>query len=536
MLISNSNIKVDRDVCFACGKCVEHCIMDNLRLSLGPCRTACPIHMNCQGYIRLISQGKYEEAATELRKYSPFSGILGYVCSRPCESACERNEIGDGAVNIRAIKRYLTDAYPDIALSPPEMEKDTGKKVAVIGSGPAGLTAAYELKIKGHQVTVYEAAPEIGGLLYYGIPDFRLPADEIKETIRMLEEIGILFKTSTAIGKTISFEEIENQFDGIILAVGSGSAAKIGIPGENEDGVVLALDLLKKVKDGRKDDYTGKSVIIIGGGNTAADAAIVCRRLGAADVRMVCIERRSEMPAFEWELQACEEEGICFETGWGPQRINRKSNGKLEVELSHCLSILDDEGLFNPSLDECSFFSLEADEIIVAIGQNGRHKGIPSNLVAPGANGFSIDADTLQSMANPKVFVCGDALTGPKTVVDAMASGREAACSADRLLNGEGMKWGRDFWKGPYIKEFQSDLTRAKGGARGDFERTPANLRTLFYQVEKNMTKEQALEEAERCLSCGRAAEINKTCWYCLPCEIECPVDALQVRIPYLVR
>jgi len=396
--------------------------------------------------------------------------------------------------------------------------------------------AAYELSVKGHRVTVYEAASEPGGLMYYGIPGFRLPVGEISKTVRMLEEMGIQFKTGVALGKNISFEEIERRFEAIIFAIGSGSSAKLGLPGEDEEGVRPALGFLKAVKEGQPLNLSGKSILIFGGGNTAADAAIVCRRLGAEDVRIACIERRSEMPAFEWELQECDEDDVCFDTGWGPNRIIRKGNGKFEIELSRCLSILDDSGNFCPCLDDRSGIALEADEIIMAVGQNRNYPGIPTDFFKSGTNKFAVDAMTLQSKPNPKVFICGDALAGPSSVVDAMASGQEAACSADRFLQGDGLRWGRDFWKGYYIPEFQSDLSRAKGKPRGIVERTPANLRTLWDEVEKTMSAGQAKEEAERCLSCGRAAEVNKTCWYCLPCEIECPVDALQVRIPYLVR
>ena len=220
-MISDVNIKVKRDLCYACGVCVERCIMDNLRLSLAPCRQACPLDINCQGYVRLIAQGREKEAAEELRLHTPFGAILGRVCSHPCEAVCERGDI-DGPVHIRALKRYLADAYPEISHRVPPLAPDTGLTVDIVGSGPAGLSAAYVLGQQGHRVTVLESAPEPGGLLRYGIPSFRLPTETLKRTVSTLEEMGVRFQTGKNVGQDLELDGLEREADAVILAMGAG--------------------------------------------------------------------------------------------------------------------------------------------------------------------------------------------------------------------------------------------------------------------------------------------------------------------------
>lgn len=537
MLNADINIYVNRDLCYACGICIDRCIMDNLRLSLAPCRTACPLSMNCQGYIRLIAQGKERKAAEEMRNYTPFGGILGRICTHPCEDVCERQSGGDGAVHIRALKRYLADSYPDLAGSLPAIGKDTGRHAAIVGSGPAGLMAAYELRTKGHRVTIFESAPELGGLLRYGIPGFRLPLSEVDQAVNMLQKMGVQIRTGETIGQRVEFEELERNFDAVVLAIGASLPVSLGIPGEDLGGVIQALEFLKQTKEGTPPPL-GESVVVIGGGNTAVDVALVCRKLGARDVQVVCLESCFEdMPAFDLEIWEAEEEGIKIMNGWGPQRIVKKSNGKVGIEFSECLSIFDGDGNFSPKLKNSCELTLEADSIVLGVGQRISVEGIPSWLLDSGTGRLAADSLTLQSAGSQKVFVCGDFLTGSSSVVDAMASAREAAISTDRFILGDGLKWGRDFWNiNGYLKKYQSDVSRAKGGQRASLERIPVNQRSLNDDVEKVLSPGKAKEEAERCLSCGRAVEANQTCWSCLPCEIECPVDALQVRMPYQIR
>ena len=530
---SDVNIFIHRDKCFVCGICVERCIMDNLRMYLAPCRAACPIHMNCQGYVRLIAEGKEEEAAKEMRKDLPFAGIIGRVCSHPCEEQCERRKLDSQAVHIRALKRYLADSHLAIAQEPAPAVRESGKRVAVVGSGPAGLMAAHELAAKGHAVTIFDSAPEPGGMLRWGIPAFRLPSSEIMRSLRMLEKMGVVFETGRTLGRELDAEKLEREWDAVLLATGGGPAAKLGIPGEDLPGVYQGLDLLRTVREGQVLNM-GKNVMVIGGGNTAVDAALTCRKMGAEEVSLVCLEERGKMPAFPAEIEEALEEGIKIQDCWGPRKILKKGNDGLTIELSRCLRVFDEKGLFCPELDTTCGLSPSAESVVVAVGQRADFSDYPVEMRPSKGNGVP-DLLTLQTK-QPKVFAAGDMVTGPRSVIEAMAQGKEAAVSIDRFLSGETLRWGRAYWGGAYIADFPVDKSGAISRARAMLPRLPIQARNLKGEVEKTLDQKAAREEAERCLNCGRPGEVNQTCWYCLPCEIECPVDALEVRLPYLVR
>jgi NADPH-dependent glutamate synthase beta subunit-like oxidoreductase len=531
---SDVNIFIHRDKCHVCGICIERCILDNLRMYLAPCRSACPIHMNCQGYVRLIAQGKEEEAAKEARKDLPFAGIIGRVCTRPCEDQCERKKVDQGAVHIRALKRYLADVRPDIVHEPAPAPKQSGKKVAIVGSGPAGLMAAYELAAKGHGVTVFDAASEPGGMLRWGIPAFRLPSAEIARAVRMLEEMKVHFQTGRRLGKELDAEKLESEWDALLLATGGGPALSLGIPGEGLPGVFQGLDLLRQVREG-KTPRVGKSVIVIGGGNTAVDAALTCRKLGAEEVNLICLEERTQMPAFAAEVEEAAEEDIKIQNGWGPRKIMPHGQGSLRLEISRCLRIFDEGGRFSPQLDNFCGLSPSAESVIIAIGQQADLSALPGELQTSGRVTPIADRLTLQTR-RAKVFAAGDMAFGPQSVIEAMGQGREAAVSIDRFLRGDTLRWGRAYGDGTCITDFPIDRAGAILRPRAVLPRLPVESRKAHIEVERTLGSKEAREEAERCLNCGRPGEVNQTCWYCLPCEIECPVDAMEVRLPYLVR
>ena len=530
---SNLNIVVNRDTCTVCGVCVETCIMDNLRMHLSPCRNACPLHVNAQGYVRLIAEGKEKEAATLLREDLPFAGIIGRICNRPCEERCERIKVDGQAVHILALKRYLADKMPEIINEPSKICPPSGKRIAIVGAGPAGMMAAHDLAAKGHFVTLFDRASEPGGMLRWGIPEFRLSRDVMSQSIRMLEEMKIEFKMGYMVGKELDIDKLEQEWDSVLLATGAGSAVQLHVPGEDMENVYRGIDFLGEVRRGNK-PQVGKSVIVIGGGNTAVDAALTCRKLGAQEVSIICLEDIKEMPAFEWEIAEAREEGVTIQDCWGLKKIYR-DNGKLGAELSRCLRVFDDEGRFAPTLEnECGLMP-SADTIVVAIGQQSDLSGIPDDLVNTHKKSISVDPITFQTTRG-KIFSAGDVTGGIQSVVHAMAQGREAAVSIDRFLEGEGLGWGRKYWDGICITDFPVDTSQATPHKRSQLPRIPIEQRTLIDEVEKTMDARDARLQAERCLNCGYPAEINQTCWSCLPCEIECPVDALEVRMPYHIR
>jgi NADPH-dependent glutamate synthase beta subunit-like oxidoreductase len=394
--------------------------------------------------------------------------------------------------------------------------------------------AAYDLRVTGHTVRVFEALDQSGGMLRYGLPAFRLPTNEVDAALQMLEIMGVVFQTATPVGKSIEWGVLLEDYDAVILALGLGQSAQLGFKGEGLPDVWRGLDFLRRARGGRMPEL-GDSVVVIGGGNTAVDAALTCRRVGVREVRLVCVESREAMPAFQAEIIEAIEEGVIIEAGWGPLEIEAQQ-GRLKVDFGSCLSLYDEEGNFNPKVSSECGMSLKTDTIILAVGQTIEASGLPLVLLEGGGRRLASECVTLQSPVESKVFVCGDATIGPASVVQAFASGAEAALSVNRFLSKEGLGWGRDFWSSGLCKEYEVDINRAKGGPRGALPRREVKDRHLMEETERTLSGETARIEAERCLSCGRPGELNRTCWYCLPCEIECPAKALEVRIPYLVR
>lgn len=522
------NIRIDRDKCTACGRCVEVCILDNLRLQLSPCRQACPIGMNCQGYIHHLAQGKAEKGLEKIRETVPFGRILGRVCSRPCEAVCNRIKVDQQPVAIRDLKRYLADQDGKPWLPP--ISEERPQKVAIVGAGPAGLTAAFFLRAAGFRVTLYDREAAPGGLMRWAIPEFRLPREVLDKDLSFLQTMKVEFAGNRILGKDLDLNRMEIEFDAVLLAVGAYGKMKLGLPEEDHWAVVPVLEFMKRVND-KKKPKVGERVLVIGGGNAAVDAAQTALRLGATQVRVVSLERREEMPAFPWSIYEAGEEGVHIQNGWGPEQFRMEEKKLTGVRFKKCLGVCDSRGFFSPTYDEKTTMDLPADMVIVAIGQKPETEGLNSSLY--GSAGILYDPVTLQT-PHSRVFSAGDFNRGSGTIVEAMAQGKEAALSIQRFLQGEDLYYGRGNGN-PYEVQFEPDLTRAKPCLHLAMPSLPISQRKDFQEVARGYSKEEAEAEAERCLDCGVPFGL-RTCWFCLPCEIECPEEALYVEIPYLLR
>ena len=524
----NDNIRIDRDKCTACGRCVEVCVLDNLRLQLSPCRQACPIGMNCQGYIHHLAKREMEKGLERVRETVPFAGILGRICSRPCEAVCNRIKVDQQPVAIRDLKRYLSDQDGKPWMPPVSLERL--QKVAIVGAGPAGLTAAFYLRAWGFRVTLYDKESAPGGLMRWAIPEFRLPQKVLDRELTFLEGMGVEFVGNRTLGQDLELEKVEQEYDAVLLALGAYGQTRLEIPGEDAQGILPVLQFMKKVRQ-KKPPQLGARVVVIGGGNAAVDTAQTALRLGAKKVHLVSLEKREEMPAFSWSIAEAEEEEINIQNGWGPQRFRLEGEKVAGVSFKKCVAMCDSRGIFCPSYDEKTTMDLPADTVILAIGQKTELE-----LVEPswhGPSGMRCHPITLQT-PNSKVFSAGDFIQGPKTIVEAMAHGKEAAISIQRLLQGEDLHYGRGNVT-PYELQFEPDLSRAQTRSRVAMPTLPGSQRKGFQEVAKGYSQEAAIAEAERCLNCGVPFGL-RTCWFCLPCEIECPEKALYVEIPYLLR
>jgi NADPH-dependent glutamate synthase beta subunit-like oxidoreductase len=478
-----------------------------------PCKVNCPAHNDVQGYVSLAAKGKYREALQLIKETSPFPSICGRVCHHPCESDCNRKQI-DAPLSIQPIERFIADhdfsgGKPYI----PKIKAPREEKVAIIGSGPAGLTAAYCLVREGYRVTVFEKLPVAGGMMSVGIPEYRLPRDMISREIKVIQDMGAEIKTGITFGRDVSLKSLKQDgYQAVFLATGLHRDRRLNMEKEDLKHVLKGVDFLRDVSLGHP-VWIGKKVVVVGGGNVAIDAALTSIRKGAMEVCLVCLEQRDEMPAWEHEIQEALEEGIEIINGYGPNKFIEK-NGKLSgIELKRCTSVFDEKGVFNPTYDTADLTALEADTMIVAIGQAAdlsfaEQQGI---AVSPGGR-LTADPVTLQTPIQG-VFAGGDAYHGPKSVVEAIGSGKEAAISIDRYLKGLSLCVDRETrWQAitkPVIEKYTLS-------PRTDMHRLDPRERVKgFAEVRLGFTEEMTLQEAKRCVSCG-------TC-----CIQACPYDAI---------
>ncbi|AEF93696.1 Glutamate synthase (NADPH) [Desulfotomaculum nigrificans CO-1-SRB] len=485
---------------------------------VAPCKAACPAGINVQGYVQLIKSGKYIDAWKMIYKEMPFPAICGRICAHPCQTACNRGKI-DQPVQIATLKRFAADvAYQNIDQLPlPEKEADREEKVAVIGSGPSGLSAARFLAQKGYKVTIFEALPVTGGMMRVGIPEYRLPKKWVDLEVGLIEKLGVEIKLNTALGKDITIDGLFSQgYKAIFLGVGAQKGLKLNVPGEDLNGVVPAVDMLRRIGLGEKVDL-GRKVLVIGGGNVAMDAARVSRRLGA-EVHVLSLEAEGKLPASAEEIREAIEEGITFHYATGVKKVN--GNGRVTgLTAVNVLSMFDEQGRFAPTYgDQLTEFT-EVDSVVVAIGQTPDLSFVGDKPLAnERGNRLVADPDTLATNV-PGIFAGGDAFTGPRLLIDAVGAGKRAAESIHRYLQGEDLKAGRTFKipeeKIAPLRQQTNEVPVEPAVVQGY---APAAARAdNFEEVALGFNEEQAKAEAERCLNCAVCSECLQCVDACLP-------------------
>lgn len=516
-----NNIHYPKEVLDQMNEIVQDCMGD----APAYCQATCPLHTDVKGYVNLIAEEKYSDSINLIREKLFLPASLGRICSHPCEDSCKRNDAYKEPMSIALLKRFVADNYDDENNWSLDIEPSTGKKVAVIGAGPAGAQAALDLRKKGHDVEIFERLEVVGGMMRVGIPEYRLPRDVIDFEYSLLSKLGVKLHMGVEIGKDKSFDELKNEFDAVVMAIGAHKGVVIPVEGHEAKGVLNAVDFLREVSLTRNADI-GKRVAVIGGGNVAIDVARSARRVGAEQVYMLCLEERDGMPAHGWEVDEAIEEGIILHDAFGPEKITSSDGNVTGLEIKKCLSVIDADNNFNPEFDADNKILLEVDQVIFAVGQAVDSSFVGESMEIQRGGRFTVDDTTLQSKID-NVFVAGDAAGKSVIVIEAMAEGRKAAISIDRFLSGSDMTEAREnertyeTWLETEIKETDEDLKRVMTEQLNPVERVNG-----FDEVDLGFKQEEAVEEASRCLVC-ECKHCMKECImlndYC-----ECPKDLFE--------
>ena len=573
---------VEKEKCVACGRCVEYCPAGAVTLGqklckkdgtqvqypkmvlpsekkwgpemwtenyrdvnrinthetgTAPCKTACPAHIAVQGYIKMAAQGRFTDALALIKKNNPLPAICGYVCNRRCEDACTRGTI-DEAVAIDEIKKFIAmkDMDAETRYIPkkvvPSLNGKFDEKIAIIGGGPAGISCAYYLAEKGYKPTIFEKNEKLGGMIVYGIPSFVLEKNIVEAEIDILREMGVEMKTGVEVGKDITIAELREQgYKAFYLGIGCQAGRKIGVPGEDLEGVMTGVDFLHITTDDENYKLTGDTVVI-GGGNVAIDVSRSAIRCGSPKVHQVSLETRDIMPASPEEIEIAESEGILLQGGWGPKEI-LSENGKVTgVVFKKCTSVKDADGRFNPQYDENDTMTVSCSNVILSVGQAIEWGNLLEGEDVEFWHGNYPVADKVTYQTRVKdIFVGGDVYTGPKFAIDAIAAGKEGAISIHRFVQPHSsLTIGRD--PNYYVELDKEDiLVESYDNSKRQRPAKKEGIGTdSFRSAASILTEEQIKTETSRCLGCGATIVDENQCIGCGICTTKCEFDAIHLH------
>ena len=574
--------EVDAENCVACGRCVEYCPAGAVKLGqklctaagpvqyprqelpdetpwgpekwdpdyrdhnrvnchetgTAPCKTACPAHIAVQGYLKMAAQGRYKEALALIKKENPFPAVCGRVCNRRCEDACTRGSL-DAAVAIDEVKKFIAqqDLNAEARYIPPVVQPSNrgpfAQKIAVIGAGPAGLSCAYYLAEKGYRPTVFEKSPRPGGMLTYGIPSYKLEKDVVDAEVEVLRQMGVEIRCGVEVGRDVTLDQLRSQgYKAFYLAIGCQGGRRAGVPGEDAEGVLTAVDFLHRANEGGPCGLSGRAVVI-GGGNVAIDAARVAGRCGAAAVSIYCLEPRDKMPASPEEIAEAQDEGVALCCGWGPKEILSENGRVTGVVFKKCVSLFDENGCFAPSYDEAETRTVACEQVFLSIGQSIEWgQLLAGSAVQLGRGGTALADPVTYQTAQPDVFVGGDVYTGPKFAIDAIAAGKQAAVSLHRFVQpGSSLTIGRDPRRFVELDKEALAVPEYDNTARQIAALDQAiDYRRSFRDARLPFTEEQVKRETARCLGCGASIADPNKCIGCGVCTTKCEFDAIHLR------
>ena len=572
---------VETEKCVACGRCVENCPAGAVKLGqklctkdgfiqyprqelpdevkwgpekwsidyrdknrincydtgTAPCKTACPAHIAVQGYLKLAAQGKYREALQLIKRENPFPAVCGRICNRRCEDACTRGTV-DQAVAIDEVKRFIAqqDLDAETRFVPekviPKVDGEFAEKIAVIGAGPAGMSCAYYLAEKGYRPTVFEKEARPGGMLMNAIPSFRLEKDVVEAEIDVLRQLGVEFRCGVEVGKDVTIAQLRQEgYKGFYVAVGLQSGGRLPVPGGDAENVISGVDFMRDVNLRDKKSLSGR-VVVIGGGNIAADVARTAVRCGAENVSLYCLEGYDEMPMGEEDRSECERDGVAVYAGWGPREVSVEGGKAAGVSFVKCLKVKDENGRFAPVYDENTVQVAPCTTVLFCIGQKAEWRELLSGTAVEfDPNGTAKADPVTYQTAEADIFVGGDAFTGQKFAIDAIAAGKQGAVSLHRFVQGATLTIGRD------RRQFIELDKKSALIAVDSYDNTPRQrvgyneaLRNTFRDERVAFTAQQVRAETARCLGCGASIVDPNKCIGCGVCTTKCAFDAIHLH------